>query len=253
MKLASTLRRHLVQAQLTAPFQDLLQGRDHGLAAVQAEALGSGVLLVQEAFEGLRRGQTLQDRALARLGEVGLIVNRLDAFLDPGLLVRLLDVHEFDPDGAAIGLAHNLEDLPQGRSFQAQHVVDEDRPVQILGLEAVGRGIELRMGLDGLEAERVQVGLQVAAHPVGPDHHQRPDRIQSGRADVLCGDVPVADHAGGHGLGTAAVSGQVRTTARPAVEAGQQGPGLVVQIGEKAAPERIDRLGIVLKGHCWLA
>jgi hypothetical protein len=126
--------------------------------------------------------------------------------------------------------------------------VDEDRPVQILGLEAVGRGIELRMGLDGLEAERVQVGLQVAAHPVGPDHHQRPDRIQSGRADVLCGDVPVADHAGGHGLGTAAVSGQVRTTARPAVEAGQQGPGLVVQIGEKAAPERIDRLGIVLKG-----
>ena len=55
----------LVDAELAAALQDLLQRRDRGLAAVQAEALGAGIFAVEEALEDLGRGQPLQDRALA--------------------------------------------------------------------------------------------------------------------------------------------------------------------------------------------
>ena len=101
----------LLQAQLAAALEDLLQRRDHGLAAVQAEALGAGVLLVEELLEDLGRGQALQDGALAVLGELGLVLDRFDALLDPGLLGRVLDVHVLDADLAAVGGAHPLDDL----------------------------------------------------------------------------------------------------------------------------------------------
>ena len=56
----------LLDAELAAALQDLLQGRDQGLAAVQAEALGAGIFLVEEPLEGLGGGQALEDRASCR-------------------------------------------------------------------------------------------------------------------------------------------------------------------------------------------
>src|SRR5690606_42131806 len=67
------------------------QGRDHGLAAVQAEALGAREALVQEALEALGLGQLLEDGQLAFLGEGVLLelARPLETLLQPGLLFRL--------------------------------------------------------------------------------------------------------------------------------------------------------------------
>ena len=53
------------------------------------------------------------------------------------------DVHELDAERRAIGAAQDLQHLADGREFQAEHVVDEDRPV-VVGLgEAVARRVQL--------------------------------------------------------------------------------------------------------------
>ena len=55
----------LLDAELAAALDDLLQRRDHGLGAVEAEALGAGVLHVGELLEALGLDQLVEDRALA--------------------------------------------------------------------------------------------------------------------------------------------------------------------------------------------
>ena len=120
----------LAHAELSAAFDDLLQRRDRRLAALEAEALGAGVLLVEEALEGLGGGQPLEDRLLALGRELGLIADPLDALLDPALLVGVAHMHELDADRAAIGVAQHRQDVAQGRGLaEPEHVVDEDRPV----------------------------------------------------------------------------------------------------------------------------
>src|SRR3546814_9981169 len=54
---------HLLEAEVAAALEDLLQRRNHRLAAIEAEALGAGVLLVEELLEDLGRG----DRKSTRL------------------------------------------------------------------------------------------------------------------------------------------------------------------------------------------
>ena len=76
----------LLDAELAAALEDLLERRDHRFAAVEAEALGAGVLDVEEALEPLGLDQPLEDGALALGGELGLVADALDALLDPGLL-----------------------------------------------------------------------------------------------------------------------------------------------------------------------
>ena len=80
-------------------------------AAVQAEALGAGVFLVEKALEGFGVRQLLQDRPLLIRREVGPVAAGLDALLDPGLLGGILDVHELDADLTAIGGAHGADDF----------------------------------------------------------------------------------------------------------------------------------------------
>ena len=50
MGMPSTISLH---TQIAAALDDLLQRRDQGLGAVQAEALGAGIFLVEEALEAL--------------------------------------------------------------------------------------------------------------------------------------------------------------------------------------------------------
>ena len=161
-----------LQAELAAALDDLLERRNHRLAAVEAEALGAGVLDVEEVLEAFRLDQLRQDGALALPGELDLLVGPLDALLDPGLLGRIGDVHELEADRAAIGAAQDRQHLAHGRVFEAEHVVDEDLAV-VVGLgEAVGRRMQLLVVLLRLEAERIEVGVQMAAHAVGADHHR---------------------------------------------------------------------------------
>jgi hypothetical protein len=56
-------------------------------------------------------------------------------------------------------------------------VVEENLAVEVRLGEAVGARIELLVILLRLEAERIEIGVKVAAHPVGADQHQGADRI----------------------------------------------------------------------------
>ena len=98
-------------------------------------------------------------------------------------------MHELDREGAAIGPLHQFGDLADGCDFQAQHVVDEDRPVQIARAEAIGGGVQFPMVGHVAQAQRVQVGVQVAADAEGPDQHQGADRIQHRLAHLVLGQA----------------------------------------------------------------
>ena len=50
--------------------------------------------------------------------------------------------------------------------------------------EAVGAVVELGMIAALFEAERVEIGFEMAAHPVGADQLQRPDRVDRGAAEI---------------------------------------------------------------------
>ncbi len=52
---------------------------------------------------------------------------------------------------------------------------------QSASAEAVGRRVELRVRLGLLEAERIEIGCEMAAHAVGADHHQRADANRASR------------------------------------------------------------------------
>ena len=174
-------------------------------AAFQAEALGGDVALLAERLEAFGLGQVPQDGALFVGVEEGQPGRALDPALDPGFLVGILDVHELDADRAAIGLAQDLHDLPQGRGFAAEHVVDEDRPVHVGFGEAVGFRVELGVRGGDLQAERVEPGFEVAAHAVGADQHQRAQGRDGGGADLIARARPAACAGSG-----AAVSGSLK-------------------------------------------
>ena len=197
----------LVDAEGTAALDDLFQRRDHGLAAVQAEPLGAGEAFVQEAFETLGLDQLVEDGQLALTGEsvLGEGVRTLETRLQPGLLFRLGDMHELDAERAAVGALQQREDLAYGAGLEAQHAVEEDRPVEVALAEAVEFGGQFRVAGRLLNAQRVEAGLQVTSNAIAADQHQRPDRIMSGRADSLRQDGGIRSggqrRGGGRGAG----------------------------------------------------
>ena len=64
----------LLHADRAAALDDLLERRDHQLAAVEPEALGAGEFQVAEILEALGLDQLVEDRAPALAGEADLLV-----------------------------------------------------------------------------------------------------------------------------------------------------------------------------------
>ena len=152
MRLGHDLRQHvepaavrhadddLAHAERAAALDDLLQRRDHRFAAVEAEALGAGEFQVAEFLEAFGFDQLVEDGALAFAGEGDLLVGPFDALLNPALLRAVGDVQEFDAERLAIGAPQDGDDLADGAEFEPEHLVEEDRPVEIGFAEAVGAG-----------------------------------------------------------------------------------------------------------------
>ena len=177
----------LVDAERAAPLDDLLHGRDHGLRAIEAEPLGAGEPLVQEAFKAFGLDQLLQDGLLAIGGEGDLLVLALDPLLQPGLLLGIGDVHVLQADVTAVGATQDREDLADVGGLEPQHIVQEDRTVVVALGEPVARRVEL-CNLDlRLQAKGIEVGLQVPADAEGADHHDRAHRVQRRRTDIRGG------------------------------------------------------------------
>ena len=141
----------LIGAELGGGFDDRLHGGDGGFAAFKAESLGADIFAGAEGLEALGLGQLGEDLLFFGRGIEAVPGRALDALLDPAFLAGILDMHEFNADRAAIGGAHPLDDLLDGRGFEPQHAIDEDGAVEVgLGGEAPEFRLEFGVGLGGL-------------------------------------------------------------------------------------------------------
>ena len=86
-------------------------------------------------------------------------------------------MHALDADRLAVGARKNRHHLAYAREFEPEHIVDENLAVEIGLGEAIGSGIELGLHRLRLQLQGVESGVQVPAHAIGADHHQRLDRI----------------------------------------------------------------------------
>ncbi len=177
----------VLDAQLPAALDDLLKGRNHAFAAIKAEALGAGVFHVEKILEALALDELAQDGFLAFRGEGNFLVGPFNTLLQPALLHGIGDVHEFHTQGVAVGAFQDIGDLADGGLFEAQHLVEENRAVKVGPAEAIGGGLEFRLGRALGQAQRIEIGGEVATHAEGADHHQGAHRIHGGLAHFING------------------------------------------------------------------
>src|SRR4029079_11414853 len=126
-----------LQAEISAALDDLFERRDQRFGAIETETFGAGEFEVAELLETLRLNELVEDGAPPFPGERDFLVRAFDTLLDPCLLRRIADVHEFDAERLAIGALANCDDLPQAAILQAQHVIEKDSSVEIGIGEAV--------------------------------------------------------------------------------------------------------------------
>ena len=93
-------------------------------------------------------------------------------------------MHVLQCEGAAIGAAHDGENVVQGGDFEPKHVVDENRAIHVSVGEPVGGGVKLWMWFGFAHSQRVEVGNQVSPDPVGADDHERAQAVEHGLADL---------------------------------------------------------------------
>ena len=96
---------------LGGPAEDPVEQGDDGLAALEGEPLLADELRLEEGLERLGGVEAAQDPQLLLAGRLG--VGDLDLGLEPLALLRVLDVHVLDADGAAVAVAQDAEDLAQ--------------------------------------------------------------------------------------------------------------------------------------------
>ena len=177
-------------------------------AALETEPLLAQVLGAEELLERLGAVQLLEDVPLVVDGQLG--VGALDLLLDPALLGRFLDVHVLDADGAAVGVAQDVQDLAEGHPADpADHGVDadltagEELPVEVPDGEAVGRRVELGVHLRWLGGQRIEVGDQVTPHAMHVDERRHLHLLDDLRGllasgvDVLAPPHRLVGHADG--------------------------------------------------------
>ena len=129
------------QPQLRPALHHLFQRRDDSLTTIKAKTLGANIFFMEILFKIFGRNQTFINRHFTAFGEGRLVADAFDAFLNPSLLLRVLDMHELNPDGAAISIAHNRENFAQSCDFSAQNKIDKDRPIHIAFVKPIRGGV----------------------------------------------------------------------------------------------------------------
>ena len=93
-------------------------------------------------------------------------------------------MQKFDAQRLAIGAPQDGDDLVQRAEFEAEHVVEKDRAVEIGLGEPVGARIKLLLVVRRRQAERIEVGVEMAAGAIGADQHERAYRVAGRALDV---------------------------------------------------------------------
>ena len=99
-------------------------------------------------------------------------------------------MHVLDANGATVGFAHDLEHFTQGRLFFTGHAgerVQIKRAVEVFFGKAVGFVIQFPVIAGANNAQRIELGMQMAAHPVGPDEDTGADRFLGDLGNLVAG------------------------------------------------------------------
>ena len=164
---------HAVAAE---PLQRLVEHADEALAALQAEALGAGILGMQVAFQALGGAQAIQngEARVRRKRRRGL--DGLQALPQPRLLRSIGDVHVLGADCAAVGALQGGDDVPQGSAAMLEQVLGTgiEDGIEIRLAEAVVAERQLRRRFALPKAEGIEPGFAVAAVAIGADELQHP-------------------------------------------------------------------------------
>jgi hypothetical protein len=163
----------LVQARVGGLADHRVKQRDQRLAALKREPPLADVLVLQERLERLGHVELGEDAHLLVVAGAGR--RDLDMRLDPLALFRILDVHVLDADRAAVGVAQHAEDLAQPSDRLAAEPAGGELALQVPQGEAVLDDVQVGV-LALLGLERVGVGHEVAADPVGVDQLLHPGR-----------------------------------------------------------------------------
>ena len=173
-------------------------------------------------------------------------------------------MHELHAERLAVGATQDGEDLAQRAEFEPEHLVEKDRAVHVGVGETVGARIEVLLVMVRLEAERVEIGVEMSARAVGADQHQGVDGIARGLLDLGGGKLD----ARGLGARLHLVADRPFDLVPIAVERGNEFaarrlrpvrplPGrpagalehigaIILQALEECLPLGVDRLGVVL-------
>ena len=102
----------------------------------------------------------------------GRRATRLEAFLQPGALLGIGDVHVLETDLAAIGLAHPGDDLAQRGILRAGRRAGLEHRIHVRVGEAVGGRVERRDVRFFRPLQGIEIGLP-HAHDTIAQHHDR--------------------------------------------------------------------------------
>ena len=206
-----------LHAELGSLVDGLLEPRDHGLASLEAEPLGGGVLVREEILKHVSPRESVQEHLLAGFAVLRALL-LLDLLSEPVALVPVRDVHVLVADVPAVRVAEAIQDLPKRlhRVVFAEETLhlpraEEELAIEVRLREAVQRRVQLDGNFSNLEAERIEAGHEVPVHLVRPDEEQEPHGLLDalagrrvgggeghGRRAGLRGDVHLAQFRAGH-------------------------------------------------------
>ena len=205
------------------------------------ETLGAGVAPVEKPLEGLGRRQDAENFFLFRCRQPCPALAPFKSLLDPGALGRHLDVHVLDADLAAIGAAEDRDDLTQAGALAVEDVVEKNLAVEVALGKAVAAVVELGVRPALVQAERVEIGFEMAAHPIGADQLQRADRIR--------GRLAQRRRIGSGRRRTVAARPCWRSFPNRRAQFRECGRPVLADLGEEPAPALVDRAGVVEKAR----
>ena len=162
----------LVGAVATGPLDQFVEHRDQRLGALEREALLPDIAGMHVLLDALGGRQHVQDPAPLIAVQFGLRAIGLEALLNPAFLRRVGDVHVLGADGAGVDLAQLAQDLVQRELVRREQRAGVELGREVFLAEAVVAGLEVRQRVDRGEAQRVDVRILVAAHPVRVDQAQ---------------------------------------------------------------------------------